>query len=424
MEASATHPEDRFLTEPAADVRAWAAAVLLSLSLALNFIARLVLANVAPALEAELHLSNTQYSYIVFSFMTAMMLGQVPAGVMLDWIGARLGLPILLIGWSASNILQSLARGVLSFSGLRFLMGVFECGNQSAAVKVIGGLFPARQTALALAVMDSGSVIGSMVASPLVVFILVHWGWRAAFSLPSLLGFLWLPLWFKFFRPGRSATLQHAAATEHPPGLRAIVRRRKVWGVVLMRAFAGPISQFYWYWLPLYLVRGRGMSFQAMATLSFVAYLLGGLGSLFAGGFSNWLLKHGMSANAVRKLVFAVGTGFAASCAAVPLIPGIRIAIALISLAIFGLNMTGTDLSAIIADIFPEVTLARISGLTGMGEGVMNMILTLTTGIVVDRVGFGPVFAGAGLMPLFSAAALFLVVGHIHRTSFAKPRYA
>jgi MFS family permease len=108
----------------------------------------------------------------------------------------------------------------------------------------------------------------------------------------------------------------------------------------------------------------------------------------------------------------------AASAVVVPLIPTIHIAILLVALAIFGLNFTSCNLIAVVADIFPETTLARVTGLTGMGEGVMNMALTLATGIIVDRFSFAPVFAGAGIMPLLSIVAMFLVVGRIRPITF------
>jgi len=98
--------------------------------------------------------------------MLGMTLGQVPAGVFIDWIGARTGLATIFAGWSFSNMAQSLARTVASFSGLRFLMGLFECGNYSAGVKTIGEIFPADKRALALGIFDSGSLVGSVIAPP------------------------------------------------------------------------------------------------------------------------------------------------------------------------------------------------------------------------------------------------------------------
>jgi ACS family hexuronate transporter-like MFS transporter len=404
---------------PAPGFRTWLVALMLFASMTLNFVDRLVLANVAPVLRAELHLSNTQYSYIVFAFMAGMTLGQLPAGMFIDWLGARVALPTILVGWSLANMAHALARGVSSFAGLRFVMGLFECGNYSSALKVIGGLFPARQRAFALALMDSGSLAGSVIAPPLVVWILYHCGWRAAFFLPSLLAVFWLTPWFRIYRPAQPAAAPKSGAAAPGPDVRALLRRRQTWGVILMRAFSGPVSQFYWYWLPLYLVRGRGMSMAAMAALASLSYLLGGGGNMTGGLLSGWLIGRGVSINHARKLVFTVGAGLVACSALVPIVPSVNLAVAIVALAIFGLNFTSCNLIAIITDVFPESTLARITGLTGIGEGVVNMLVTLATGIVVDRFSFKPVFIGAGVMPLLSVAMLFILVGRIRKIAFA-----
>ena len=52
---------------------------LLSSSIAINLIDRQTLSVVAPVMRGELHLSNTQYAYIVTAFQIGMFLGQVPA---------------------------------------------------------------------------------------------------------------------------------------------------------------------------------------------------------------------------------------------------------------------------------------------------------------------------------------------------------
>jgi ACS family hexuronate transporter-like MFS transporter len=118
-----------------------------------------------------------------------------------------------------------------------------------------------------------------------------------------------------------------------------------------------------------------------------------------------------------RKLWTTVGAVLAAAAALVPIIPSLHVSIALIAMAIFGLNFMSCNLITIVADVFPDTTLARVTGLSGIGEGVLNIILTLLTGIVVDRFSYAPVFLGAGLMPLASIAALFILVGHIHKIS-------
>ena len=98
----------------------------------------------APVIREELRLTNTQYSYIVLSFLLGMTLFQVPAGMLLDRRGVRLGLPLLMLFWSAANALHASARNVAQFCFFRFLLGAGECGNYSAGIKVISRLSTCR----------------------------------------------------------------------------------------------------------------------------------------------------------------------------------------------------------------------------------------------------------------------------------------
>ena len=93
-------------------------------------------------MRADLHLTNTQYAYIVTAFQIGMFLGQVPAGALMDRIGTRLGLAIAFLAWSAVNAAHAAARTLDIFVGLRLLMGISECGNYTGGIKAIASLFP------------------------------------------------------------------------------------------------------------------------------------------------------------------------------------------------------------------------------------------------------------------------------------------
>jgi MFS transporter, ACS family, aldohexuronate transporter len=392
---------------------AWWIAVLLSLCLAINFVDRLVLATVAPTLLSQLHLSTTDYSYIVFAFMLGMTLAQIPAGAFIDRVGSRLGLSSIFAGWSFSNMAQSLARTVGTFSGLRFLMGLFECGNYSAGVKTIGEIFPVEQRAFALGIFDSGSLLGSVIAPPLVVYIASRFGWRHAFFLPSLAGLAWIIPWLYSARRERlPRRTESDPSASSDISLRDLLRLKQTWGVIAMRSLSGPLSQFYWYWLPLYFVRGRGLSMKSMAGLASMSYLVGGCGQLGAGYVSGFLIRRGWAVDRARKATFTLGAAIAGVCTFfAPLSKSSFHAALIIGMGIFGVNVMANHVIAVITDVFPNTTLARVTGATGMGEGVINMVVTLFTGVVVERYSWIPVFSAAALMPLGAVAGLLFLVG-------------
>jgi ACS family hexuronate transporter-like MFS transporter len=97
----------------------------------------------------------------------------------------------------------------------------------------------------------------------------------------------------------------------------------------------------------------------------------------------------------------------------VPVVPGEWAPIMLISLATFGISIYSAVYIGAITDLFSEKVLASLSGVTGAGEGVVNMVFMLATGMVVDRFSYLPVFLAAGLMPLLGYLVLLLVVRRV-----------
>jgi ACS family hexuronate transporter-like MFS transporter len=401
--------------------RQWWIAVMLFVLSTINCVDRLVLASVAPILQSTFHLSNTQYSYIVIAFMAGMTLGQLPLGALIDRIGVRLGLPVILVGWSVVNTMHVAARQVWQFSALRLVMGIFESANYPGGLKAIGQTLPAGSRGLALGLFNSGFLLGSVLAPPIVVYTTDRFGWRAAFVIPGLIGMLWIAPWLAICRErGGAAPISTAA-----PATRFLdlLRLRRTWLAVAVRATTGPLSQFFWYWLPLYLVRGRGATMSEMARLASVAYVVGACGNLTSGWFSGWLIRRGMAISRSRKIAFLWGAALCALCTVlVPFTPWLFAADLLVGAAIFGVNVMSCMLLAVMADVFPETALARVGGLTGAGEGVVNVTLTLCTGIILDRFSFMHVFAAAALMPFLATAAMLGLVGSIDRTAMPMNR--
>jgi len=390
------------------DTRPWWIAAMLFLLTTINCVDRLVLSSVAPILQSTFHLNNTQYSYIVIAFMTGMTLGQLPLGTLLDRIGVRFGLPIILIGWSIVNVFHVAARQVWHFSGLRLVMGIFESANYPGGLKAIGQVFPARSRAVALGFFNSGFLLGSVLAPPIVVYTAQRFGWKSAFVIPGCVGMLWVIPWLAVYRQRTYGKVAEAGIPQ--VRLPDLLRLRETWGAIAVRATTGPLSQFYWYWLPLYLVRGRGATMAEMARLASIAYVVGACGNLAGGWFSGRLIRRGMDIAQSRRVTFVVGAILAMCSGAVPITSSILTADLLVGVAIFGVNVMSCMLLAVMSDVFPETALARVGGLTGVGEGIVNITLTLSTGIILDRFSFMHVFAAATTLPILSTAALFGLV--------------
>ncbi len=388
-------------------VSRWVILGLLFASITINLLDRQVLSVMAPLIRDELRLSNTDYSYIVFCFTLGLTLAQVPAGMWLDRRGARFGLPAIMAVWSAANGLHAVARSVWHFGLFRFLLGIGECGNYSAGVKVISSRFPAEERALAGGLFNSGTVIGAAIAPAILVSVAGTYGWRMAFVIPSVMGLIWIVPWMIFYRDsgGRSE------------GFKLVRLTRQVWGVMLMRALAGPVVHFYWYWLPEYLKSERHFSMETIGMLAGLPFVCAGIGNILGGLFAGVLMKRGWSADRARKCCFVTGGLLCGSSVLVPLAPGEGLPVALICVATFGLASMAANHIGLLKDLFDPRILAGVTGLTGLCEGVFNMALTLATGRVVDAYSYGPVFVAAGALPAMAVLCLFVLIRKVERIS-------
>ena len=398
---------------------------LLFLVTVINFIDRQTLSIVAPVLRDTFHLSNQQYGYIVAAFMFGMMVGEFPMGMLMDRKGPRLGFTFAVISWSLATGLHSIGRSVLQFGLFRFWMGTAECGNFSGGMRVVSQWFPARERALAVGVFNGGSMLGSIIALPMIAFITVHFGWRMSFLVASSVGFVWVILWRLFYyTPQDHPQITQAEAKyivtggdkdQAAPPTARLLSLRQTWGLMLCRMLVGPVVQFYLYWLPEYLYRQRGLSLAKIGMFAWVPFLFGDFGSILGGWFSGFLMKRGVSANAARKIALVAGASCCLLSIGVAKAPTAFWAIAFVCLVLMGHTGLSANMFATISDVFPNRGVGRVTGLTGIAGGLSGWLVPLLTGYLVDKFSYTPVFIMAALLPLSGVAMLFLLVGKIKR---------
>src|SRR5216684_8568493 len=217
-------------------LRWWIGGILFA-STVINYVDRQTLSLLAPYLKTQYRWTNTDYANIVIAFRLAYSFGQIGFGRVMDRIGTRRGLTLTVAWYSIVSVATSLAAGLFSFVGFRFLLGLGESANWPAATKAVSDWFPKQERALATALFDSGSSIGGAIAPFIILPIYFRWGWRPAFVIPGLLGFLWLFVWRRmYYLPREHPRITDAervmilAETESPG---SAADRRVSWGALL-----------------------------------------------------------------------------------------------------------------------------------------------------------------------------------------------
>jgi ACS family hexuronate transporter-like MFS transporter len=382
----------------------------------INYLDRQALSVAAPVLIDRFHMSNGAYGWVVSAFMLAYTISNGISGPLIDRLGTRLGYALCIAWWSAASVLHALTRGPLSLGAFRFLLGIGEAGNWPAAIKVVAEWFPEKERAFACGLFNSGSSFGAILAPPIVAFIILNYGWQYAFLLIGVLGFIWLAIWWPAYRKPERSPDALAAPELPPPSAWRLVRHRFVWTFIIAKIFFDPAWYFYIFWFPAYLKSARHFDMAAIGKYGWLPFFVAGLGNLFGGALSGFLIARGISVTIARKSAMTVFVLLMMSAIPAVLAPSATLSIVYVSLAMTGYTGALANMLAMPADVFPGNAVGSIWGLASMGAGFGGMLFAAITGWVVDHYSYTPVFIGFGLLPLVCATIVWTLTGPLRPT--------
>jgi len=415
-------------------LRWWIGAILFA-STIINYIDRQTLSILAPYLKQNYHWTNLDYAHIAIAFRLAYSIGQTVSGRWIDRVGTRRGLTLSVTWYSFVSVLTSLATGLTSFAAFRFLLGLGESANWPGASKAVSEWFPKRERGLATAFYDSGSSIGGAIAPFLILPIYFRFGWRAAFVIPGLLGFLWLGVWRRlYFTPQEHPRVSDAerqmllsearddkAVSRPALTWRQLLKLPQAWGTVLSRALTDPVFFFIADWFPIYLV-AKGISLKSGLIAVWIPFLAADLGNFFGGGASGYLIRRGWSLGAARKaLVIFGGIGVTLL---IPTIFTVNLYLItlLFALATFSYASFSTIANVLPTDLFPASSVATMSGVSGTAAGIGTIVAFELIGYFSDTHqasvtrSFDPIVVVAGLIPFIGMILVLLLVRNTRAT--------
>jgi ACS family hexuronate transporter-like MFS transporter len=413
----------------------------------INYIDRLTISVLAPAIVADLKLTNTEFGGIATWFLFAYTISQMLSGKLYDRIGIKKGFTVSIIVWSLAAMAHAFAVGIRSLSSFRFILGLGEAGNWPGAAKTVAEWFPARQRALGMGIFNSGAAIGSIIAPPVIIGLTAYFGghWQTTFVVTGTLGFLWLALWWLLYdTPARhkwltreeyalirsdenetepvpapevtvAADLQQTVPEEKAIGWSKLLTYRQTWAIVLARFLVDPVWWLYITWLPLFLHQVHGFDLKQIGLFAWVPYVAADAGSLFGGWFSGFLIGRGWSVNAARKGVIGFSALLMPAGIFAAYTPDPMVALALIGVVLFGFQAWINNVQTLPSDFYSSNAVGSVAGLGGTGAGIGSMIFIFTTGWVVDHFSYVPILVTAGILAPVGTLVLFALSGRIQK---------
>ncbi|MGB2626198.1 MAG: MFS transporter [Candidatus Acidiferrum sp.] len=391
----------------------WRIAILISAAIAISYLDRQTLPVAVKAINRDIPLTNEQFSSLQSAFLFAYALMYAGGGKLVDYLGTRRGLTVIMLFWSFACASHALATGFVMLAMSRFLLGVGEGGGFPAATRAVSELFPTQERATAMGIINAGTAVGAVAAPPLIAIVLGFTNWRWIFVITGACGLLWTTWWRRqyFSTAGTpdqmviNSTAKAASAANSVPRFpwTHLFGIRETWGLMTAKFLSDSAWFFYLFWLPKYLYDARGFDIKSVGLFAWMPHAAAGVGCLAGGTFSSYLVSHHFSVDLARKLALGIS---AAVMPLVILVPHVTVAlaIAIFCLAYFGQQSWSTLLMVLPTDLFPQSIVGSVAGLIGFGGAMGGIVFGQLAGYLLDH-GFG-------------YSSVFGIAGTLHVTAF------
>jgi MFS transporter, ACS family, glucarate transporter len=362
-----------------------------------------------PRIQHALRLSPVQWGWVGGIFSISYALFEIPSGYLGDRIGARAVLSRIVLWWSGFTALTGLAWNYPSLLVTRFLFGAGEAGAGPNASVSISRWFSPTERARAMGIFLMGAEVGTALTPLLVIPIQQHYGWRASFFVLGLIGVGWVAAWRRWYHDHPSDSPQISQCeldrigrttenSKHALPWRSALRSRNLWAILLSGLSYRYGIYFFQFWLPTYLVSGRGYSETALLLTTWL--FAGGAIANVTGGWASDALVKRLGLKAARRTVPCAGLAVSAlSLTLATFVAGKYYLLVLLTLGYCGITFAQAPCWAVCMDVGVRFT--------GVVSGARNT--TSQVGATISSIVFGYMVRSTGNYNI----ALIPVVGMI-----------
>jgi MFS family permease len=332
-----------------------------------------------------------------------------------DKLGARRTLFICGLIWTSATILTGLTGGLISLFLARLLLGFGEGATFPVATRAMQNWVPSGERGFAQGITHSFARLGNAITPPALALLISLTSWREAFFVLGGLSFVWVIVWFWYFRDNpkdhSAITADDIARLPVYGGVGDGVRRRTPWKRLALRILPVSITYFCYAWtlwlllnwLPSFFKDGYQLDLNKSALSSFIVFFAGFIGDTAGGVISDRIWKATGDLKLARLTVIVVGMLGAAACLlGVMAGPRDLTSITLfLAAGFFFLELVIGPIWSVPMDIAPDYA-GTASGLMNTGSAIAAIVSPIAFGAIVDWTGnwIAPFGVSIGLLLL------------------------
>lgn len=182
---------------------------------------RVALSIAGIAMSKEIHLSALRIGYLFSGFSWAYVVGQLPAGGLLDRFGSRRVYGISIVLWSVCAFCVGLAGYLVASAAftiiflLRLLSGLAQSPVFPGNGRIVAARFPTAERGRASAIFNASQYFALVLFAPVMGWIIHIGNWKDCFWFLGALGFVLSYVWFKVVYDVKSHPRINQAEIDH-----------------------------------------------------------------------------------------------------------------------------------------------------------------------------------------------------------------
>lgn len=392
----------------------WWVCFLLFLTWLMSYIDRSLMPMALPFIGEEFHLSPTVMGAVVSAFFIGYAAMQIPGGLIADRFGARNSITLGVAAWSVFSVLTGAAQSLANLVWVRILFGLGEGLHPPAAFKALSAWFKSAERARANGLVMSSNTLGPMLAPIVFASLMQAFGWRKAFYLVSIPGFLIAISAYRYLRdrpeehpaitPGELAEIGGEDAKRLDISFSELLRYRALWRLFFIYLTWDVTWWGFSAWLPTYLLKGRGFTLLHTGALAALPYAAGFVGLMIAAYISDRSGKHKWVFVAVMlgNALFMLLTATAATATA---------AVVFLTAAGFFLPAIHAPFWSLVMDLLPSRVMGYSTGFINTGGQIAGIGSPIIMGALIQLTGH---YTAAFFFMAASASLSALLAGRLH----------
>lgn len=144
---------------------------------------RMAPAIMGPDLMKELNLTAVDFGSLGLTFMVAFAVAQAPCGILLDRLGPRKGMTIVLMMTAVGSFMFSTAQSLLMINVARAIIALALGGFLIGGAKIVSQWYTTSQYPVLWAMFMGFGTMGGIGATSPLQFMMTNFGWRSSFAI-------------------------------------------------------------------------------------------------------------------------------------------------------------------------------------------------------------------------------------------------